>query len=165
MSFLDAVLADVPTTAQDALALFDSLPPVDTDAMIGTWRGAEVPTRHRLDGLLPQRLAHSLAGAWLPDRIMAEQPDKTLRQAAARLSQWSLTPSGSEGYAKAEVMLGGVDTGQLSSRSLEAKSVPGLYVIGEAVDVTGWLGGYNFQWAWASGTAAALATAEQRAGG
>ncbi|WBV44134.1 NAD(P)/FAD-dependent oxidoreductase [Pseudoroseomonas cervicalis] len=114
--------------------------------------------------LLPQRLAQALAEAWLPDRIMAEQPDKTLRQAATRLSQWSLTPAGSEGYAKAEVMLGGVDTASLSSRSLEAKAVPGLYVIGEAVDVTGWLGGYNFQWAWASGTAAALAAAEQRAG-
>ncbi|MDQ1079980.1 NAD(P)/FAD-dependent oxidoreductase [Pseudoroseomonas cervicalis] len=148
-----------------ALSL-DLLPGQDAAALLLAAKQARprAAARTVLAELLPQRLAHSLAEAWLPDRIMAEQPDKALRQAAARLSQWSLTPAGSEGYAKAEVMLGGVDTAQLSSRSLEAKSVPGLYVIGEAVDVTGWLGGYNFQWAWASGTAAALAAAEQRAG-
>jgi predicted flavoprotein YhiN len=67
------------------------------------------------------------------------------------LNGWRLTPSGTEGYAKAEVTLGGVDTAALSSRDMQAKQVPGLFVIGEAVDVTGWLGGYNFQWAWSSG--------------
>jgi len=67
------------------------------------------------------------------------------------LKFWRVTPAGTEGYAKAEVMLGGVDTSALSSRTMEAKTVPGLFVVGEAVDVTGWLGGYNFQWAWASG--------------
>jgi predicted flavoprotein YhiN len=66
------------------------------------------------------------------------------------LNRWVLTPAGSEGYAKAEVTLGGVDTAGLSSKTMEAKDVPGLFVIGEAVDVTGWLGGYNFQWAWSS---------------
>ncbi|MBT7648493.1 MAG: aminoacetone oxidase family FAD-binding enzyme, partial [Rhodospirillaceae bacterium] len=68
-----------------------------------------------------------------------------------------LKPSGTEGYAKAEVTLGGVDTAALSSKTMEAKAVPGLYVIGEAIDVTGWLGGYNFQWAWSSGWAAGMA--------
>ncbi|PWC29620.1 BaiN/RdsA family NAD(P)/FAD-dependent oxidoreductase [Teichococcus aestuarii] len=101
--------------------------------------------------LLPQRLAQSLAAAWLPDRPMAMQTDRDLRRVAGSLAHWSLTPSGTEGYAKAEVMLGGVDTAALSSRTMEATTVPGLHVVGEAVDVTGWLGGYNFQWAWASG--------------
>lgn len=70
------------------------------------------------------------------------------------LNRWKLIPTGTEGYAKAEVTLGGIDTDNLSSRTMEAKTVPGLYAIGEAVDVTGWLGGYNFQWAWSSGYAA-----------
>ena len=79
-----------------------------------------------------------------------------MRQAAARLSDWSFTPNGTEGFAKAEVTAGGISTDGLSSRTMEAKQVPGLYAIGEAVDVTGWLGGYNFQWAWASGWAAGM---------
>ena len=82
-------------------------------------------------------------------------PDVRLRQAEARLADWSFTPNGTEGFAKAEVTAGGISTAGLSSKTMEAKSVPGLYVVGEAVDVTGWLGGYNFQWAWASGWAAA----------
>ena len=74
-----------------------------------------------------------------------------MRRVGASLNGFVLKPSGSEGYAKAEVTLGGVDTAALSSRSMEARDVPGLFVVGEAVDVTGWLGGYNFQWAWSSG--------------
>ena len=80
-----------------------------------------------------------------------------LHEAASRLSAWQVTPCGSEGYAKAEVTCGGVDTRDLSSRTMQANAVPGLFVIGEAVDVTGWLGGYNFQWAWASGWCAGQA--------
>lgn len=76
-----------------------------------------------------------------------------------RRCDWVLHPAGTEGYAKAEVMRGGVDTRDLSSQTMEARTVPGLYVVGEAVDVTGWLGGYNFQWAWASGVAAGQAAA------
>ena len=76
---------------------------------------------------------------------------------AQTLSDWRLKPTGTEGYRTAEVTLGGVDTGGLSSKTMEARRVPGLFAIGEAVDVTGWLGGYNFQWAWASGWAAAQA--------
>jgi predicted flavoprotein YhiN len=77
-----------------------------------------------------------------------------LEAIARRLHGWEVHPGGTEGYAKAEVTLGGVDTGELSSKTMEARKVPGLYFIGEVVDVTGWLGGYNFQWAWASGFAA-----------
>ena len=77
---------------------------------------------------------------------------------AARLKNWTLTPDCSEGFTKAEVTAGGIDTNELSSKTMEAKAVPGLYCIGEAVDVTGWLGGYNFQWAWASGWCAGQAT-------
>ncbi len=99
---------------------------------------------------LPQRLAHWLA----PEGTMAARRDRDLEALAARLKAWKIVPDGTEGYAKAEVTVGGIDTSGLSSRTMEARQVPGLYVIGEAVDVTGWLGGYNFQWAWSSGWAA-----------
>ena len=102
---------------------------------------------------LPDRLAEALASRLqIADRL-ADVPDKALRAAAARLARWPFRPDGSEGYAKAEVTVGGISTAELSSRTMEARRVPGLYAIGEAVDVTGWLGGYNFQWAWASGSA------------
>jgi predicted Rossmann fold flavoprotein len=99
---------------------------------------------------LPQRLAHWLA----PEGTMAARRDRDLEALAARLKAWKIVPDGTEGYAKAEVTVAGIDTSGLSSRTMEARQVPGLYVIGEAVDVTGWLGGYNFQWAWSSGWAA-----------
>ena len=83
--------------------------------------------------------------------------DRQRAELAQRLNGWRVRPSGTEGYAKAEVTLGGIDTRELSSRTMEARRVPGLYFIGEVVDVTGWLGGYNFQWAWASGYAAGQA--------
>jgi predicted Rossmann fold flavoprotein len=108
-----------------------------------------IELRTALAEALPQRLAAALAeGATRP---MAELTDKTLSAVAERLKNWRLVPSGSEGFAKAEVTRGGVDTSALSSQTMAARNVPGLYFIGEAVDVTGWLGGYNFQWAWASG--------------
>ena len=94
--------------------------------------------------LLPQRLAQAMAPT-------------DLIQLAALLKNWTMTPDGSEGFAKAEVTAGGIDTDQFSSKTMEAKAVSGLYAIGEAVDVTGWLGGYNFQWAWASGWCAGQA--------
>ncbi len=103
---------------------------------------------------LPDRLAEALAGRLNLGGNLADQPDRTLAAAGARLSDWSFTPNGTEGYAKAEVTIGGVDTDGLDQRTLAAKHLPGLHFIGEAVDVTGWLGGYNFQWAWASGVAA-----------
>ena len=108
-----------------------------------------------LGELLPGRLAEALAkkiGLW---GDLGNLPDDRLRAAQARLADWRLRPNGSEGFAKAEVTVGGISTAELSSRTMAARRLPGLYAIGEAVDVTGWLGGYNFQWAWASGWAAA----------
>jgi len=104
--------------------------------------------------LLPARLAQALATeafAGAAERPMADLPDRLLRRAAEGLKSRSVVPNGTEGYAKAEVMIGGIDTAGLSSRSMMARDVPGLFAVGEAVDVTGWLGGYNFQWAWSSG--------------
>jgi predicted Rossmann fold flavoprotein len=106
-----------------------------------------------LGGVLPARLAEALGAT----TRLADMPDRDLSRIGAGINTWHLEPSGTEGYAKAEVMAGGVDTRALSQRSLEARAVPGLFVVGEAVDVTGWLGGYNFQWAWASGWAAGQA--------
>jgi hypothetical protein len=110
-----------------------------------------------LGEVLPQRLAQQIAGQYFPNDVIGNMPDKRLQEIAASLKAWVVTPSGTEGYAKAEVTLGGVDTAALSSKTMESTAVPGLYVIGEAVDVTGWLGGYNFQWAWSSGWAAGSA--------
>ncbi|WP_376095852.1 NAD(P)/FAD-dependent oxidoreductase [Roseomonas sp. CCTCC AB2023176] len=106
---------------------------------------------------LPARLANGLAETRLAHlaRPVGELPDRALRDVAAFLNALTLKPAGTEGYAKAEVMAGGVDTRALDPRTLAARDVPGLHVIGEAVDVTGWLGGYNFQWAWSSGWCAA----------
>jgi len=103
---------------------------------------------------LPERLAATLAERLGIDGELHHQSDAALRDAEARLARWTFRPNGSEGFAKAEVTLGGIATAELSSKTMEARRVPGLYAIGEAVDVTGWLGGYNFQWAWASGVAA-----------
>jgi predicted flavoprotein YhiN len=97
-----------------------------------------------------------MANSFQPDARLADLPDKQLRQLGESLNRWTLIPQGSEGYKKAEVTLGGVDTRALSQQTMMVNAVPGLYFIGEAVDVTGWLGGYNFQWAWASGVAAGL---------
>ncbi len=112
---------------------------------------------NELAALVPSRLAD----AWVAQdtdwqRPIAEASDKALARLAERLAHWELTPTGSEGYRKAEVTLGGVDTRDLSSQTMESKQ-PGLFFIGEVVDVTGWLGGYNFQWAWASAHACAMA--------
>jgi predicted Rossmann fold flavoprotein len=100
--------------------------------------------------VLPARLAQAFA-AVAANGAIANFPDRGLAEIAAQLKRWRVTPVESEGWAKAEVTAGGIDTEGLSSKTMEARSVPGLYFIGEAVDVTGWLGGYNFQWAWSSG--------------
>jgi predicted Rossmann fold flavoprotein len=110
--------------------------------------------RSTLDKHVSARLAEALAGRLALNGNLADQSDRKLVEAGAQLNHWPFTPNGSEGYAKAEVTLGGISTAELSQQTMEAKRVPGLHVIGEAVDVTGWLGGYNFQWAWASGVAA-----------
>jgi len=106
-----------------------------------------------LAGLLPKSLAQRLI-VWTESQgRLAETSDKTLRRLAEHINAWQIVPSGSEGYRTAEVTVGGVDTRELSSKTMECRSVPGLYFTGEAVDVTGHLGGFNFQWAWASGHA------------
>ena len=110
--------------------------------------------------ILPARLAQALAeseGGLPAGATMANVPDRGLTKLAETLHAWQMTPTGSEGWAKAEVTLGGIDTAGLSSKTMAARQVPGLYAIGEAVDVTGWLGGYNFQWAWSSGWCAGQA--------
>ncbi len=119
--------------------------------------------RNQLAAVLPDRLAEML---W--NRIglygdLQSMTDTLLGEIERRLADWQFMPNGSEGFAKAEVTVGGIDTAGLSSKTMAAKSVPGLYAIGEAVDVTGWLGGYNFQWAWASGWASGMAIATSRA--
>ncbi len=101
--------------------------------------------------VLPTRLAHALASDAASNLPIANVPDRSLSELAQRLKRWQLKPAGSEGWPKAEVTVCGIDTAALSSKTMEARAVPGLFAIGEAVDVTGWLGGYNFQWAWSSG--------------
>ncbi len=108
-----------------------------------------------LAGGLPERLAEALAERLDLAGDLANLPDARLMAAERALADWRFAPNGTEGFAKAEVTAGGISTAELSSQTMAARKVPGLYVIGEAVDVTGWLGGYNFQWAWASGWAAA----------
>ena len=109
--------------------------------------------------VLPRRFAQRLCERWLPNRPMRQYDPPQLRQAAALLADWPLVASGTEGYRTAEVTLGGVDTEGVSSSTMQSRHVPGLYFIGEVLDVTGWLGGYNFQWAWAAGHAAGTALA------
>jgi predicted Rossmann fold flavoprotein len=108
---------------------------------------------------LPARLAEGLldANGFKADARIADMQDKQLRRLGDAINRWTLIPNGSEGYRKAEVTCGGIDTRELSQQTMMVNKVPGLHFIGEAVDVTGWLGGYNFQWAWASGTVAGLA--------
>ena len=110
-----------------------------------------------LGDVLPERLAITLIERLGLSGEIGQAQDKALAGAEARLAAWRFHPNGTEGYAKAEVTAGGISTAELSSKTMEARKVPGLYAIGEAVDVTGWLGGYNFQWAWASGRAAGQA--------
>lgn len=138
--------------------LIDFLPDAATDWLVSTKRDRPRSSlRRALSDALPDRLAAALADQLgLPGELGAAQ-DKTLRVAQQRLAQWRFLPNGSEGYAKAEVTAGGISTAELSSRTMEARKLAGLYAIGEAVDVTGWLGGYNFQWAWASAHAAGQA--------
>ena len=126
---------------------------------------AKAASRRQLGNELASHLPQRLAEAWLArgglpeDRPMPEVGDKALRQLAESLSAWRIAPTGTEGWKKAEVMAGGVDTREIDSKTMESRRAPGLHFIGEVLDVTGWLGGYNFQWAWASGQACAEALA------
>ncbi|ALK91754.1 NAD(P)/FAD-dependent oxidoreductase [Limnohabitans sp. 103DPR2] len=132
----------------------------------GSLMQAKVRSKKLIANELGAWVPHRLADVWVAQdpqwqRPVAEASDKALAQLAQKLSHWPLTPNGSEGYKKAEVTLGGVDTRDLSSQTMESKQ-PGLYFIGEVVDVTGWLGGYNFQWAWASAFACAQALKQKQ---
>jgi len=139
------------------------LPQLDTTA----WTAAKSGLRGTAMGLLVPAFPKRLAEAWIERELVAAErarpvadlPDKTLKRLADSLTQWRVTPNGTEGYRKAEVTAGGVDTRELSSQTMEATKATGLHFIGEVVDVTGWLGGYNFQWAWASAAACARALA------
>ena len=127
----------------------------------------QMPRAHlkaALAELLPNRLAEALATRIGLTLELGNIADAALDTAAETLTSLTFRPSGTEGFAKAEVTAGGISTAELSSKTMETRKVPGLYAIGEAVDVTGWLGGYNFQWAWASGVAAGRAIAASRAG-
>ncbi len=127
---------------------------------------AQMPRSHMKAALaehLPKRLADVLHDRLGIEKELANVPDSVLDQAADTLTNLTFQPTGTEGYAKAEVTAGGIDTDALSSKTMEAKSVPGLFAIGEAVDVTGWLGGYNFQWAWSSAVAAGSEIAQRTA--
>ncbi|WP_295684092.1 NAD(P)/FAD-dependent oxidoreductase [uncultured Nevskia sp.] len=128
-----------------------------------TWLAAQQAERPAselktvLSEALPKRFAQRLCERWIANKPLRQYRAAELKAIAAQLSEWPITASGTEGYRTAEVTLGGVDTNGLSSSTMMSKHQPGLYFIGEVVDVTGWLGGYNFQWAWASGHAAGLA--------
>ena len=121
-------------------------------------QGARAEIKNLLAELLPKNLSEKLCAAWLPDhKVLSQMSDKTIEEFCRKLQSWEFIPAGTVGYQRAEVTQGGVDTNELSSKTMESKKVPGLYFIGEVVDVTGWLGGYNFQWAWSSGWAAGQA--------
>lgn len=137
----------------------DLLPGQDALDLLQAQRAARPAAELKtvLGDLLPRRFAQRLCEHWLPNRPMKQFNPAQLRQAAQLLRAWPLVASGTEGYRTAEVTLGGVDTREISQVTFESRRAPGLYFIGEVLDVTGWLGGYNFQWAWASGHAAGQA--------
>jgi hypothetical protein len=120
-------------------------------------RSGRREVRTVLRQVLPERFVQAWCARHAPAKPIAQLSRAELEALSRNLHAWEIAPAGDEGYAKAEVTVGGVDTGALSSKTLECRTVPGLFFIGEVVDVTGWLGGYNFQWAWASGHAAGQA--------
>ena len=149
---------------REGQSLFLNLAPQED--IEGSLKQAKVSSKKLIANEVGAWVPHRLADAWVAQdpqwqRPVAEASDKALLQLAQKLSHWPLTPNGSEGYKKAEVTLGGVDTRDLSSQTMESKQ-PGLYFIGEVVDVTGWLGGYNFQWAWSSAFACAQALKQKQ---
>jgi predicted Rossmann fold flavoprotein len=139
--------------------VIDMLPDVDLAAvLLDRKRSRPKAEAHTiLAEFLPARLSQAIAREAGIEGVMGGQSDKTLAALAQRVKAWRVLPSGTEGFAKAEVTVGGIDTACLSSQTMEARTMPGLHAIGEAVDVTGWLGGYNFQWAWSSGWVAGQA--------
>lgn len=147
-----AILQVSSAWREDVPILVNLLPGLDAFAVLRAAKRdrGRAALRTVLGGLMPQRLADALAARW-PAQELANIPDRLLATIGATLSRWSIRPKTTEGYAKAEVTLGGISTQSLHSTTMESRSIRGLFAIGEAVDVTGWLGGYNFQWAWSSG--------------
>ncbi|HEX8553555.1 MAG TPA: NAD(P)/FAD-dependent oxidoreductase, partial [Sphingomonas sp.] len=138
----------------DTIAI-DFVPDASPGWLVGAKRaGGRTGTRRHLAQHVPDRLAEALTARLALPAELGQATDRALVDAERKLSAWPFQPTGTEGFAKAEVTVGGIATAGLSSRTMMAAHLPGLYAIGEAVDVTGWLGGYNFQWAWASGWAA-----------
>jgi predicted Rossmann fold flavoprotein len=135
----------------------DLLPDVDTAAILHKGRTARRELAALLAEFWPRRFAEKWVEREAFTKRLADFKNTEIAALAARLHEWPFAPAGTEGYATAEVTLGGIDTTELSSKTMESRKVRGLFFIGEAVDVTGWLGGYNFQWAWASGNAAGQA--------
>jgi predicted Rossmann fold flavoprotein len=133
------------------------LPDIDALALLREHDDREVTLQNFLSEFLPRRFATAWCALHFPSQPIKRYAPRQLADIADKLNCWQITPAGTEGYKKAEVTAGGVATAELSSQTMEVKKVPGLYFIGEVVDVTGQLGGYNFQWAWASGFAAGQA--------
>lgn len=130
------------------------LPDTDAQSLLLEHQYSETELANLLGQYLPRRFAQEWCKLYAPSKSLKKLGEREREALAQKLHSWDITPAGTEGYKKAEVTAGGVSTGELSSRTMEARRVPGLYFIGEVVDVTGQLGGYNFQWAWASGYAA-----------
>ena len=134
------------------------LPGLSRDELLAWFagrKGGKAELKNQMGELVPKRLAERFCDLYLPYMTdLGNLPKKSLEDFCARLQEWRFVPAGTVGYGKAEVTRGGVSTDELSSKTMEAKKAPGLYFIGEVVDVTGWLGGFNYQWAWASGRAA-----------
>jgi hypothetical protein len=133
---------------------FDLLPETDAATMLAEARSEAIDATTLLTRYWPRRFAEAWCARYAPPRKLPHFTATDMKNLITFLKGWPLHFSGTEGYPKAEVTLGGVDTRELSSKTMEARKAPGLFFIGEVVDVTGWLGGYNFQWAWASGHAA-----------
>jgi predicted Rossmann fold flavoprotein len=134
--------------------VIDLLPDADAFELLMAKRRSRAELCNMLSEYLPRRLAHKWSELHASSRPLCTYSDKELKDIAAKLHNWTITPGSTEGYKKAEITLGGIDTGELSSKTMESKSVSGLYFAGEVVDVSGQLGGYNLQWAWSSGFAA-----------
>jgi predicted Rossmann fold flavoprotein len=129
----------------------DLVPALDVYALLKEKRESEIELNSVLSEHLPRRFAQAWVSLYVPSKLLKQFNDADLARIDQAIHRWEIQPSGTEGFRKAEVTAGGVSTSELSSQTMEAKRVPGLYFIGEVVDVTGQLGGYNFQWAWASG--------------
>ncbi|HAM50683.1 MAG TPA: aminoacetone oxidase family FAD-binding enzyme [Nitrospiraceae bacterium] len=131
--------------------VIDLLPERDAYELFVKAKDSKMEMHNRLSEFLPRRFLQKWFAAYCQSKPIRQYTVKELKDIAYRLHHWEITPKGTEGYRKAEVTLGGVDTDELSSKTLEAKKLPGLYFVGEVIDVTGQLGGYNLQWAWSSG--------------